>query len=212
MTAYRNPWHFGEWWLTGEFDGYQSLLALLDEELQARLSEREEGLREASESAESLAMQIDLEMVIADEGIEGEKFRSILFNSFFAASFALFEHKLSTICLQVQGASGTPFTVNDMRTSSRLYGPKSYLERLGIDFPAQGSDWQEITTYQKLRNSIMHHGGEIPEGSDLLEYAEKQGIASSWNGRELQMTRVFCEEAMTTLAGFLLKLHRLCRI
>ena len=209
MTIHRNPWSGAEWRLTGEFDSYRSLLALLDEELHSRLRERRETLDEVFDSAQDVDLQIDVNATIADEGVEGEKFKSILFNSFFVASVALFEHKLSSICHGAQRTADTPFTVDDMRSPSATGRAKKYLERLGVDFPVQDSAWQEITNYQKLRNMIMHEGAVLSDKTDLLKYAEMRGIASSWGGSQMvEMTRPFCEEAIDNLTQFLLKLYR----
>ena len=146
---------------------------------------------------------------MSDEGVEGEKLKPILFNSFFVASVALFEHKLSTICHGAQRTVDTPFTVDDMRSSSPTVRAKTYLERLGVNFPVQDTAWQEITNYQKLRNKIMHAGAVLSDKTELLKYAEMRQIASSWGGRQMvEMTRPFCEEAIDNLTQFLLKLYR----
>ena len=209
MTMQRNSFSGAEWRLTGEFELYRSLLALLDQELHSRLRERREVLEEAIDSTQDEAIQIELDLIISDEGVEGEKFKSILFNSFFVASFALFEHKLSTICQGAQQTSGTPFSVDDMGSSSPMARAKTYLEKLGVEVPGQDSGWQEITNYRKFRNKIMHDGAVLSDKKGLLKYAETRDIASSWGGRVMVgMTRPFCEEAIDNLTQFLLKLYR----
>ena len=208
MTIHRNPLSGAEWRLTGEFDSYRSLLALLDQELQSKLRERREVLEEAIDSTQDEEIQIELDLIISDEGVEGEKFKSILFNSFFVASFALFEHKLSTICQEAQRTSGAPF--EEKRRSSTMARAKTYLKKLGVEFPVQqDSCWEEITKYQQLRNKIMHEGAVLSDKKELLKYAEMRYIASSWGGRVMvEMTRPFCEKAIDNLTQFLLKLYR----
>ena len=211
MTMQRNSFSGAEWRLTSEFELYRSLLALLDQELHSRMRERREVLEGAIDSTQDEEIQIELDLIISDEGVEGEKFKSILFNSLFVASFALFEHKLSTICQGAQQTSGTPFSVDDMRSPSPMTRAKKYLEKLGVEFPVQDYGWQEITNYQKLRNKIMHDGAVLglSDKPDIRKYAETKDIASSWGGRVMVgMARPFCEEAIDNLTQFLLKLYR----
>ena len=54
---------------------------------------------------------------------------------------------------------GSPFSVDDIRPRSILDSTKTYLTRLGVDFPAQDSDWQVIKKYSEIRNKLMHEGG-----------------------------------------------------
>ena len=207
MTMQRTSFSGAEWRLTGEFELYRSLLALLDQELHSRLRERREVLEEAIDSTQDEAIQIELDLIISDEGVEGEKFKSILFNSFFVASFALFEHKLSIICEGAQKTSGTPFSVDDRGLN--MARAKTYLQKIGVEVPVQDSGWQGITNYRELRNKIMHDGAVLSDKKGLLKYAETRDIASSWGGRVMVgITRPFCEEAIDNLAQFLLKLYR----
>ena len=86
---------------------------------------------------------------------------------------------------------------------------KTYLQKIGVEVPAQDSGWQEITNYRKLRNKIMHDGAVLSNKKGLLKYAETRDIASSWGGRVMVgITRPFCEEAIGNLTQFLLKLYR----
>ena len=159
MNIPPNPWAFGEFWIIDEFSVHRDLLGLLDPQLDSLLRERKEALKEAAESTEEEAVQEELHILLYDEEDRGEQFKNILFNSFFAASFALFEHKLRTICQRAQTAMGSPFSVDDIRPQSTLDSAKTYLTRLGVDFPAQDSDWQVIKNYAGIRNKLMHEGG-----------------------------------------------------
>ena len=204
-----NPWAFDEFWIIDEFVVHRDLLDLLDPQLDSLLRERKQVLIEAAESIEE-AVQDELYFLLYDEEERGERFKNILFNSFFAASFALFEHKLRTICQQAQTAMGSPFSVDDIRPRSILDSTKTYLTRLGVDFPAQDSDWQVIKKYSEIRNKLMHEGGRLPENGELTAYALSKQIVivSDRNGRELVLTRSFCEEAVNNLEGFVLRVHR----
>ena len=54
----------------------------------------------------------------------------------------------------------------------------------------------------------MHEGGLLSEGGELTAYALRKQIGSGRNGRELVLTRSFCEEAVNNLEGFVLRVHR----
>ena len=208
MNIPPNPWAFGEFWLIDEFGVHRDLLDLLDPQLDTLLQERKEVLKEAAKSTEAEAVQDELYSLLYDEENRGEQFKNILFNSFFAASFALFEHKLRKICQRAQTAMGSPFSIEDMRSRSILQSAKTYLTRLGVNFPARDSDWQVIRNYGEIRNKLMHEGGLLSESGELTAYALSKQIVSGRNGRELVLTRSFCEEVVNNLEGFVLRVHR----
>ena len=185
------------------------LLDLLDPQLDSLLRDRKQVLIDAARVDRSRRLYKDeLYSLLYDEEERGGQFKNILFNSFFTASFALFEHKLQTICQRAQTAMSSPFSVDDIRAGSVLDRSKTYLTKLGVDFPAQDSDWQVIKRYAGIRNKLMHEGGLLPESGGLTEYALSKQIVSGWNGRELVLARPFCEEAVNNLEGFLLRVHR----
>ena len=203
-----NPWAFGEFWIINEFDVHRDLLDLLDPQLDSLLRERKQVLIEAAESTEVEAVQEEIYDLLYDEDNRGEKFKNILLNSFFAASFALFEHKLRRICQLAQIAMGSSFSVDDISPRSILDSAKTYLTRLGVDFPAQDSDWQVVKNYALIRNKLMHEGGLLSEGAELTGYALSKQIVAGRNERELVLTRSFCEEAVNNMEGFVLRVHR----
>ena len=130
MNIPPNPWAFGEIWLVNEFGVHRDLLDLLDPQLDSLLRDRKQVLIDAAESTEVEAAQDELYSLLYDEEERGGQFKNILFNSFFTASFALFEHKLQKICQRSQTAMGSPFSVEDIRASSVLDRSKTYLTKL----------------------------------------------------------------------------------
>lgn len=205
MKTPPNPWAFGEFWIVNEFGVHRDLLDLLDPQLDLLLRDRQRVLIDAAESIPDEAVQDELYSLLYDEAERGEQ---ILFNSFFAASFALFEHKLQKICQRARAATGSLFSLDNIHAGSVLDRAKTYLSGLGVDFPAQDSDWQVIRNYAGIRNKLMHEGGLLPESGGLTEYALSKQIVSDRNGRELVLTRLFCEEAVNHFEGFLLRVHR----
>ena len=157
-----NPWAFGEFWIINEFDAHRDLLELLDPQLDLLLRDRKQVLIDAARSTPEEAVKDELYSLLYDEEERGEQFKNILFNSFFAASFALFEHKLQRICQRAQAACGSLFSLDDIHGRSVLNRAKTYLTGLGVDFPAQDSGWQVIRNYAGIRNKLMHEGGSSP--------------------------------------------------
>ena len=208
MVIPREQWSFFEWVFTSEFEVQLELLDVLDEALDASLANIQQGLRTAVGSVEDEEEYAELYALLGGEESRGEEFKTILFNSLFAASFALFEHKLSAVCRQVQKAAGSPFSADDIRGRNRMDSIKRYLEAFGIEVPLEDSEWQELSRYQEVRNKIMHAGAALPESGDLARYARNREIASSWTGRELELNRSFCDEAIRNLEQFSLKVHR----
>ena len=145
----------------------------------------------------------------SDEYHERMEFRAILMNSFFSASFALFENQLLRICRSAQRNSGSPFSVRDLGSSSPIDRAKTYLQKLGVAFPADTADWQEVTRYREIRNKIMHEGGELPTTGDVTDFANaRQIVSTSGVDLNLELTRQFCEDALRLLKRFLLEVHR----
>ena len=176
----------------------------------------EKTLRDWEQAVEQHAQQIDEEEARAefyefhsDEYHERMEFGVILMNSFFSASFALFENQLLWMCRSAQRHSGSPFSVRDLGSSSPIDRAKLYLQRLGVAFPADTQEWHEVTRYREIRNKIMHEGGELPSTGDITDFANAKRIASTWSGNPtLELTRQFCDDALKLLKRFLLEVHR----
>ena len=195
---------------TREMEIYRRFLCRLDPLV-------EESLRESMDSIDSEVRSLREEFdrdnyqeFLLDLQTEDEHFKVILMNSFFCSSFALFEYHLARLCQRVQSFSGSPFSVKDLGGASSTDRAKKYLETLGVNFPAQGYDWKEITTYREIRNRIMHEGGSLPESGDIVDYAEKKQIVPSPGERELELTRDFCEEALRNLERFFKQVNQAC--
>ena len=137
------------------------------------------------------------------------EFRIILMNWFFAASFALFENQLMEICESAQQECGNPFSVEDLGSHSPIDRAKVYLTKLGIQFPANTPEWQEITKYRQIRNRIAHQGGDLPTEGDVTDFAKANKIVSRWGGGpRLALTRPFCDDAVSNLKQFVLGVHK----
>ena len=92
-----------------------------------------------------------------------------------------------------------------------------YLNRLGIEIPTQGTEWNDAQRFYRLRNAIVHGGGFILAEGDrgLVDFARQKGIAFEPFGNRmtndkatdseirLEITKEFCEEALDTLKRLL---------
>ena len=194
--------------LISEFEAHREFLDLIEGGLRDSLIRKAQDLKAAAKAAENRDEHDELisEMYVYEQESEEGQFMAIVFNSFFAATFALFEHTLFRICKQARRDASYHASVSGR---DRMSSAKRYLIRLGIDFPSHGPEWDEIKLYKEIRNKIMHEGATLPEGKqDLLAYARKKGVVSRWSERELELNRPFCEEALENLIQFTLEIHR----
>lgn len=143
---------------------------------------------------------------MSEDYFERLAFRHILLNSFFAASFAMFEHRLCQHCYHIQNYLQSSCSVDDLRISSRMDRADKYLRGLGVPFPNKSNLWKEIKRYQEMRNRIMHEGGRIRPTEELYRYARKHGIVSPHDGlHEIRLTKDFCDQAVDSMKKFLLE-------
>ena len=176
----------------------------------------ENTLRDWKEAIEKQAQELDDEDARdmfydfhSDEYHERLEFKGILMNSFFSASFALFENQLTEICQSAQQNSGSPFSPKDLRSSSPVDRARTYLRTLGVPFRVDTSAWRQITIYREIRNKIMHEGGALPLDGHVTEFAKVEQIVSTRAGKpRLELTRPFCDDALGNLRLFLLEVHR----
>lgn len=194
--------------LTSEFEAHRESLELVEHGLRETLLRKAEEIKEAARAAgneEEYQELMSGGYGYEQESEEGQSM-AIVFNSFFVTSFALFEHKLFRICQQAQRDADYHAPVSGR---NRISSTKEYLERLGIRFPSHRPEWEEIERYKEIRNKIMHEGATFPEGNRLLlAYAREKQVVSKWGGRELELTKTFCEESLENLKQFILETHR----
>ena len=194
--------------LTSTFEAHREFLDLIEGGLRDSLLRKAQDLRAVARAAKNEDEYDELmsEVYVNEKESEEGRFMMIAFNSFFAASFALFEHTLVHICKQAQREANYHASVSER---SRLSSAEKYLVRLGIEFPSQRPEWEEIERYKEIRNKIMHEGARIPEGNRrLLTYVREKQVVSTRGRHALELTRAFCEEALENLKQFILETHR----
>ena len=142
--------------ITHDISMRDRLLELVDRQLDKDFAEWEHEAQEALGQIEDFDAHMWYSDNITDEYVTRGTFKEILFHSFFAASFASFEHDLLLCCERAQRDTNNHFSVKDLKARGYARNAKIYLERLGVVFPANTAEWREIMNYQKIRNSIVH--------------------------------------------------------
>ena len=174
--------------------------------LEGDFLEWDESVRErAQEFSDDKERQEFLDYMSEDFADRSE-FRYILFNSFFVASFALFEHRLYQLCYRAQEFLKASDSVDDLPGSSRLDKANKYLTGLGVPFPNETDLWKDIKWIRNTRNRVTHNGGRIKPKDDLNRFARKHSIISHNGGvPEIILTKDFCNLAIDTMREFLLE-------
>ena len=126
-----NRLSFFEFALTSEFAVHRESLALVDAGMRGSLRVKMETFADAARNAENRD-RFDEYMSIAyeyDPESGGEVFMAIVFNSFFATSFALFENKLTHICDLAQRSAQCPISVGLLGTRGNIGNAKKISRR-----------------------------------------------------------------------------------
>lgn len=195
--------------LSYEWEILSKYLDLLERYLANTFQDWERAIEQEARQIDDKFQRSEYYEFRSDEYHEHLSFRDILMNSFFLASFALFENQLMRICWRAQRNCGNSSSVKDIRSSSPTDRAKKYLRKLGVEFPAETSEWQEITDYRKIRNTIAHEGGVLPPEGDIAAFAKSKQIVTDWGGNlNLELTRPFCDDALCRFRQFLLEVHR----
>lgn len=143
------------------------------------------------------------------------RFPALLAHSTFLSLYGYFESYLFDVCDAVQRAK----QLNEGHYSASGTGierAKRYLKRkCSLPFPADTTEWQELTGFNALRNVFAHRWGKIKnydpdDPSNDSEETQKikhlagriAGITIEWNG-EVVVTADFCRGVVKTMQRFL---------
>ena len=180
---------------------YSRLLDLLDPLLEQVLRDWEQEVEQQAERIDDEYTLSQFNDFLSEEYQEHLQIRVILMNSLFATSFAMFENQLMWVCHVAERNSGSPFSVSDLGSRSPTDRARTYLTKLGVEFPSDSHEWQNITRYREIRNKIMHNGGHLGVEGDLAKFAGEQQILHSGS---LELTRAFCDKAGREMKQLLL--------
>ena len=197
--------------ITHEWNRHRQLLSLLEPQWAEVVTDWKHTIDQQAQQIEDDDQRDEFYHFYLDDYRDMQQHKIILMNSFFTASFALFEYHLTWLCSHVQQRHGIPFSMNDLK-HSLTERAKSYLKKLGVPFPSDAPEWKEIIKYQEIRNKIMHEGGYISCEWGNFSYAQDSGIVGSAEiSQQLELTRSFCEKALNDFERFLLRVSRSTR-
>ena len=178
---------------------------MLEEKLNEAVQEWEQDIDQKADRLEDKELLDEFYEIWAEDNFVMQQHKVILMNSFFSASFALFEYQLTWLCNDVKRDKGSAFSVKDLKNSftERV---KVYLKKLEVSFPSDSPEWKEINYYQEIRNKIMHEGGYVSSEWEKLKDAQANGIInSSRDDLQLELTLPFCQKASNDFEKFLKK-------
>lgn len=98
-----------------EWDRHRRFIELLQPRLDEAFRDWQQALDKEAQQIEDELERDNFYHFYLDEYQDFEQHGVILVNSFFTASWALFEHQLTELCELVKRRSGTPFSVRDFR-------------------------------------------------------------------------------------------------
>ena len=167
------------------------------------------GVQEDAEQIEDPEDLAEFWQYISETDNDRAEFKGILMNSFFAGSFALFEHHLNEICDFAGRRRNIPFTARDLRGGT-LEKPKKYLKKVEGIFPDDSTEWERITFYNQVRNKIMHERGSISSEDGIYERAKECEIVTDarLSGEFLELTPEFCKSALDDFQQFLVEANQ----
>ena len=201
-----------------EWEIYRRFLMSLDDHISGDIHDLESILLNWEQTIEQEHDEVQRETFREfheDEYYDFQQIKAILLNSFFTASYALFEHHLTRLCQSAKRRRKTPFSVDDLK------GPltkraKVYLTKLEVSFPSNTPEWSKINgAYREIRNKIVHNGGVVSKEWNHFADANALGIIepsevppdSLEPPRYIKVTRKFCCKAYNDFVNFLLKVY-----
>ena len=211
MPTIKSGWY--EFVISHRVSTYRNLLELVDRQLEEDLSVLAQELENATSELEYDFGRREYSEHLIEEYLEREEYKGIFLNSFFASSFALFEHELVKVCDWARTTTDNPFSVKDFGGRDHMENVKRYLKKVGVVFPADTLEWKQATEYRTIRNKVMHEGGMLGENDGIIDFANENRIVvetSVIDGDKelrLQLTRSFCEKALNDYRQVLVQVN-----
>ena len=196
------------WLIRQEWEIYRRFLMSLDDHISGDIHDLENILLNWEQTIEQEHDEVQQETFREfheDEYYDFQQLKAILLNSFFTASYALFEHHLRQL-----------FRIP---ASENFYASRANtrLTELGIaDTPEWNKMWNKINKkYRTIRNKIVHEGGVVRKGWENFDYAKARGIIEPSEvppdslelPRYIKVTREFCDEACNDFMNFLIQVY-----
>lgn len=124
----------------------------------------------------------------------------------------LVESWLNELCDELAISTANQLRVRDLRGSG-INRAKVYLSKvacLGVSW--NSGLWDEIRTFQKLRNIVVHNAGKISEQDNQLQNYAEQSPHLSIVDPELRICETFLPHVIERLAEFFLRLEQAIKL
>lgn len=124
--------------------------------------------------------------------------------------YSFLENSLNTLCRHLYKRYGYPVALEDLRGEG-IVRARCYLEKLAdVDFYRLNSEWSRISSFNKIRNCIVHSEGNIkaPRSHKSLEkiICEDPGL-SLRNEKYIKVEREYIDSIITTIEVFMDNLY-----
>lgn len=101
------------------------------------------------------------------EVISTGEFRSLLNNSMFLTIYSLFENEFVTLCEYAGRIQGSLLHPKELSGQNYIDQCRRFIvKELEVNLDSLNSEWEEITKFQTLRNSLAHNNGVLKDKSD----------------------------------------------
>lgn len=185
-------------------------LSVEESELEHRLDELNDYLEILNDFLKSQLQKYDREEIT----IDADELEDLMQKSFIVSLYAFLERELDKDCKQLQRSIGnTTFSLEDAKGKT-LERAKSYLTEIGCRFPFDKNEyWQEIRSFNKLRNLIIHNNGKITNDHirKYVEQAKGLSIFTSFREDYIVVEYEFCKHALSIVGEFLTSLLYYCQ-
>lgn len=132
-------------------------------------------------------------------------FPNILRSSLFIMLYSFVENQLVNLCGKFHRQYGYPIKLTDLRGEG-IVRAQSYLKKVvKIDFPDQTPSWDDIVSYNRIRNFIIHNGAQLDKSDQAKKvesFISTRPSITLDHLRNIQFSKDFCPEVINTLRSF----------
>lgn len=201
---------FQHLFITHEWKLHRDFLEVMESQLREFLEKWQGDLNQTASEIDDEYERYDFYDIYFEDQQVMREYEALLMNSFFVASFALFENQLRRICDYLYRRQPSPNAVGKFHGNVPSAG--KYMAKFDIPFPSDEPEWSRIDKYRKIRNKVVHSGGYVFPNWDIFTFADGEGIVGgSGSEQKLELTRPFCEQAVLDFESFMLKVSRATR-
>lgn len=140
------------------------------------------------------------------ESLFGQDLIPAMRYSFVVLSHTVFETRLRAFCSDMQRDPQIRITVTDLG-GSPIDRARTYLSKLAALKVADIPEWQQLRSFQRVRDCVVHAYGYVPELSggkekDIRELVRQNiGVTVDEQGR-LALTKAYCGAHLSCLQSF----------